>query len=69
MACKLTYPSHCILFVDKQAYDYNRWHVLGVAGWYSGFHKEGKIGCIKAIESANKEVDKNNLSYYEKSEK
>ena len=69
MACKLTYPSHCILFVDKQAYDYNRWHVLGVAGWYSGFHKEGKIGCIKAIEAANKEVDKNNLSYYEKSEK
>lgn len=67
MACKLVYPHHCILFVDKQAYEYKRWHVLGISGWYSGFRNEGKIGCIRAIEVANQEVDKNNLSFYEKS--
>ena len=67
MACKLVYPHHCILFVDKQAYEYKRWHVLGISGWYSGFRNEGKIGCIRAIEVANQEVDKNNLLFYEKS--
>ena len=29
-ACKLNYPNHCILFVDKHSYDYTRWHLLGI---------------------------------------
>jgi glycosyltransferase involved in cell wall biosynthesis len=70
LACKLSYPDHCILFVDKHAYDYKRWHILGIAGWYAGFHKEGKIGCMKAIESGiNSELEKNNLKHYEEYEK
>jgi glycosyltransferase involved in cell wall biosynthesis len=70
LVCKLSYPDHCILFVDKYAYDYKRWHMLGISGWYSGFHKEGKIGCMKAIESGlNTELEKNNLKHYEDYEK
>ena len=70
LACKLTYPEHCILFVDKHAYDYKRWHLLGISGWYAGFHKEGKIGCLKAVECGlNTELDKNNLKHYEAKEK
>lgn len=70
LACKLEYPSQCILFVDKYAYDYIRWHLLSIAGWYAGFYKEGKIGCQKAIEfGLNKQIDTENLKHYENKEK
>jgi len=69
LACKLTYPSNCILFVDKQAYNYTRWHLLGITGWYAGFFTEGKKGCMKAIEAGlNIQLDKNNLKFYEERE-
>ena len=68
LACKLTYPEHCVLFVDKQSYEYKRWHLLGIAGWYTGFLNEGKIGCQKAIECANLEIDINNLKFYQEKE-
>ena len=68
LACKLAYPEDCILFVDKQMYEYKRWHLLGIAGWYSGNYEEGKIGCVKAIEAANLEIDISNLKFYEEKE-
>jgi glycosyltransferase involved in cell wall biosynthesis len=70
LACKLKYPDHCILFVDKHAYDYTRWHLLGISGWYAGFFKEGKIGCQKAIAyGLNVKLDTDNLKHYEGREK
>ena len=74
LACKLNYPDNCILFVEKFDYDYKRWHLLGIAGFYTGNYKEGKIGCLKAIESGerlnvNTEHDKKNLEFYESKEK
>lgn len=69
LACNLTYPEHCILFVDKQAYDYKRWHLLGIAGWYAGFYDEGKKGCQKAIDNGvNVKLDTENLKFYEEKE-
>lgn len=69
LACKLAYPDHCILFVDKQAYDYKRWHHLGIIGWYSGHYTEGKMGCLKAIECGhNNPIDTDNLKFYENRE-
>jgi glycosyltransferase involved in cell wall biosynthesis len=68
LACKLNYPDHCILFVDKRMYDYKRWHLLGIVGWYSGNYNDGKLGCKKAIEFANAEIDINNLKFYEEKE-
>ena len=67
LACKLSYPNNCKLFVDKIAYDYTRWHFLSVSGWHSGFFKEGKKACLKAISSGvNTIEDKKILEYYEK---
>lgn len=68
LACRLKYPDNAILFVDKIAYDYKRWHLLGIAGWYAGFYQQGKEGCLNAIKAYNLEIDKNNLSFYEKRE-
>lgn len=69
-ACQLTYPEHCILFVDKGIYDYYRWHVMGVVAFYVGKHAEGKEACLKAIANGNnKDVDKNNLQFYVDEEK
>lgn len=66
LACELTYPEHCILFVDKLAYDYKRWHLLGIIGYYCNKMVEGKIGCLRALEfNPNSQIDKDNLKFYE----
>ena len=70
LACRLNYPSQCILFVDKLSYEYKRWHLLGIVGYYSGFLKEGKVGCQIAIQNGiknkiNVDIDKTNLKFYE----
>ena len=69
-ACGLAYPEHCILFVDKHGYDYTRWHLLGIVGYYCQQYEAGKHGCLKAIECGlNSDLDKKNLEFYEKKEK
>jgi glycosyltransferase involved in cell wall biosynthesis len=70
LACSLPFPDKAILFIDKNAYDYKRWHILGIVGWYSGHFKEGKIGAMNAIKSGNNnELDTKNLKFYEDREK
>ena len=70
LACSLPYPSNAILFVDKHSYDYTRWHIMGIIGYYCGAYKDGKIGCLKAIEMGlNSDLDKSNLEFYEKKER
>lgn len=69
-ACQLTYPEHCILFVDKGVYEYYRWHVMGIIAYYVERFSEGKVACQKAIEkNVNKEVDTKNLQFYLDQEK
>ncbi len=64
-ACQLSYPTHCILFVDKGDYDYTRWHILGIVAYYVGEYVIGKEACQKAIEAGqNKQLDTNNLKFY-----
>jgi hypothetical protein len=70
LSCELEYPHHLILFVDKRAYDYERWHLLGISAYYIGKFKEGKQACLKAIEvGVNTELDRNNLKFYTEKEK
>jgi len=70
MACDLEYPYDSILFVDKRAYDYERWHILGLAAFYAGRLDIGKKACIKAVEAGvNKELDESNLRFYIEREK
>jgi glycosyltransferase involved in cell wall biosynthesis len=64
IACKLEYPQECLLFVDKHAYNYKRWHLMGIILCYAGYKKEGQLGCLQAIKYADKDIDKNNLKFY-----
>jgi hypothetical protein len=50
--------------MERSIYDYDRWHLMGIIGFYAGKMEHGKNGCLKAIESGGKEVDKNNLKLY-----
>jgi len=69
-ACDLKYPHNCILFVDSNAYNYERWHLMSRIAYYVGKYKEGKIACLKAIETGkNKPLDEGNLKFYLDKEK
>jgi glycosyltransferase involved in cell wall biosynthesis len=73
LACKLKFPDHCILFVDKLSYDYKRWHLLGIVAYYVGEYVKGKNACLKAIENGkniNLSVERDilNLEFYQKKE-
>lgn len=64
-ACNLNYPDHCILWVDNGAYNYQRWHLLGIVAYYVGQYEVGKKACKKAIEDGTmKELDQKNLEIY-----
>jgi hypothetical protein len=70
LACELPYPDNCILFIDKLAYEYKRWHVYSVIAFYVGNFEEGEKACNLAIENGTKhnissvELDKSNLKFY-----
>lgn len=74
LACKLKYPEHCILFIDRMAYEYKRWHLLGIVAFYAGFYREGIAACKLAIDNGKKNnvnVDRDikNLEIYMDKEK
>lgn len=70
LGCQLPFPHRSILFIDKNAYDYSRWHILGIVGWYSGHFEDGKMAAIIAINSGKKNPeDVKNLKFYEDREK
>ncbi len=65
MACKLDYPHWCSLFVDKGMYDYYRWHLAGIVFYYVGDFENGKLCCLKALETGrNIKVDSEVLKFY-----
>ncbi len=70
LACETPYPEKAILFVNKVIYEYKRWHMLGIIGWYAKKYDKGREGCLKAIEYAEAnniktELDVSNLKFYE----
>jgi hypothetical protein len=70
LACSLIYPEYCILFVDKNTYDYTRWHQMGIIAYYVSHYNQGKEACKKAIDTGiNNELDNNNLKFYLDKEK
>lgn len=64
IACSLEYPQDNILFVDENAYDYQRWHLMGITAWYCNKFQQGETACQRAIKQKNLTVDKNNLKFY-----
>jgi glycosyltransferase involved in cell wall biosynthesis len=67
LACLLNYPNQCILFVDQRSYEYIRWHILGIVGFFANQHTVGKEACLKALATGiNVEEDKLILKNYTK---
>jgi glycosyltransferase involved in cell wall biosynthesis len=70
LACSIEYPKDCILFVDKRAYDYTRWHILGIVAFYANHFDEGKVSCLEALKhSTSPDLDNTNLKFYTDREK
>ena len=70
MACKMIYPHNQILFIDRQSYLYKRWHIMGIVAYHIGRFKEGKDGCIKALQAMpDSTLDQDNLQWYLKKDK
>lgn len=64
-ACKFEFPHQCILFIDRFAYDYKRWHLLGIVAYYEKAYEEGKNACQMALKSRKEsEIDVHNLRFY-----
>ena len=62
--CELQFPHTNTLFVNTGVYEYDRWHLAGIISYYVKDFKLGREGCIQAILSSNKEIDRNNLKFY-----
>jgi hypothetical protein len=63
IACELDEPE-CILFVNKIAYDYTRWHLLGLTAFYNGEMEKGRRACEKALLFAGQDIDRFNFQFY-----
>ena len=72
LACNLPYPKDAILFVNKNDYDYKRWHLMGIVAFYVGQYIDGKNACLIAIDycknttdaKINNDLDEKNLKFY-----
>jgi len=65
MACDLPFPKDLILFVDYHSYIHQRWHLMGIIGYYANQFDTGKEACKKAIESdVLPDCDRKNLQFY-----
>lgn len=70
LACSLEYPHDLILFVDKTAYVYKRWHLMALICLNFNKFEQGKDACLRAIQgNPDAECDKMNLKLYEDIEK
>lgn len=65
LACDIKYPNEYILFNNSLAYEYTRWHLMGIVAFYVGEYVEGYNACTKAIDVLNKDIDKHNISFYQ----
>lgn len=63
-ACLLPFPGDQLLFVNKDLYEHERWHLLSVVAFYAGFLTEGKNACIRAIAARKMDTDMENLKFY-----
>lgn len=66
LACRQEFPRDTLLFVDHEAYQYRRWHLMGWIAYYVGEYADGLRGCRKALEQRpDSEVDRKNIKFYE----
>ena len=67
--CQLDFPSNAKLFVSDEVYTYTRWHLMGIAAYYSGSHdwkKWGLIATEKAIGTGiETDINSTNKMFYQ----
>ena len=51
LACDCKYPKNDVLFINKLAYDYTRWHYMSVISFNHGDLQYAKYSSLKALES------------------
>ena len=51
LACECKYPKGDVLFINKVAYDYTRWHYMSVISFNYGDLQYAKYASIKALEA------------------
>lgn len=52
-ATKITFPSHMVLFLRKDIYEFEVWFVMGIVGFYMGEYQEAIDACEKALAATN----------------
>lgn len=60
LALNSEYPQYCNLFINKQHYDYTRYHLDGIIQYYLNNIEQGKTSCEKAIEYNKNLVENTN---------
>lgn len=64
-ACDVAYPKNDTLFVEKEAYEFTRWDILGQCAWYVGEFEVGEDAVREALNThGNYQHLLNNLSFY-----
>lgn len=70
IGCKLETPAEVRLFIDRNLYEYERWHNMGIISWWVGKYKMGKYATEKALDyykrtgKGNFECDTRNHGLY-----
>jgi hypothetical protein len=64
IALQLPYPDHLLLEVDRKAYIYTRYHLMGIIGFYVQRFDVGKRACEEAIRVAHHSNDIETLKFY-----
>eukprot|EP00122_Pirum_gemmata_P007020 Pgem_evm3s6433 len=64
-ACQLDFPEDSVLFVNRQHYNYTRWHQMGHIAFYLKKYEEGLLACEKAIMACPDEnINIDNKKFY-----
>jgi tetratricopeptide (TPR) repeat protein len=63
-ASEIVYPKNDTLFVEKEAYDFGRWDILGQCAWYVGEFEIGEEAVRQALKIREYPHLLNNLSFY-----
>lgn len=66
LACELSYPHECILWVEKKCYEHDRWQELCISSYHVKEYEKGKAACTKALDSGyEKETNEKNLTFFQ----
>ena len=63
-ASEIVYPKNDTLFVEKEAYEFSRWDILGQCAWYAGEFEIGEEAVREALKVRDFPHLFNNLSFY-----